>query len=439
MGKAPKPVRIAVLGLGTIGTGTVELLCAHRDAIEARLGRGLELVAAADRNKGRAEVLPEGVRFYTDAAELIAREQADVLVELIGGHEPARTLVLEAIQRGMHIVTANKALIAEHGEAILAAAEQAGRIVRFEAAVGGGIPILKALREGLAANRIEAIYGILNGTCNYILTRMDERGMSFAEALAEAQALGYAEADPSLDVGGVDAAHKLAILAAMAFDARLDFGGVCVEGIEAITPLDMEYARALGYRIKLLAVARPHDEAIEMRVHPALVRSDHPLADVRDSYNAVMVVGDFVERTMFYGRGAGAHPTASAVLADVMEIAQFFDHPEAAPPAMGLPAQARRTRPALPAEDVVSEYYLRIMVEDRPGVIAAITSILGDHRISLEALLQRERHVGGVVPIVMLTHATREGNLRTAVERIAHLDAVEGRPLVLRKLGNEEG
>ena len=425
------PLRVAILGLGTIGTGVARLLLEHEELLAARAGRPVKLVAAADRDLSRDRGLDlSGVRLFDDAERLLAEAEADVVVELVGGYEPARSFVLAAIERGRHVVTANKALIAKHGEEILTAAAKRGVAVLFEAAVGGGIPILKALREGLAANRIESVLGILNGTCNFILTRMEETGEDFEDALREAQARGYAEADPSFDVEGVDAAHKLAILAAMAFGARLDFAGVHTEGITRIAPLDMEHARELGYRIKLLAVARPHDEAIEMRVHPALVPLASPLAEVRDSYNAVMVTGDYVERTMFYGRGAGERPTASAVVADILDIARAGGRMPAPP--MGIVEERRRAIPALPMADVETEYYIRLMVRDRPGVIAAVTGILGDHRISLEALVQKERHATRAVPVVMLTHTTREGNLQAAAARIAHLPDVVEAPLVLR-------
>jgi len=426
---ASSALRVGILGLGTVGTGVARILTTHRELLAARAGRPIVLAAAADRDLARDRGLDlSGVQLFDDARALIEEADVDVIVELIGGKELARSLVLEAIARKRHLVTANKALIAEHGEEVFAAARKHGVQVLFEAAVAGGIPILKALREGLAANEILAIYGILNGTCNYILSRMEQEGLNFSTALAEAQRLGYAEADPSLDVGGVDAAHKLAILAAMAFGARIDFSGVFVEGIEQIAPIDIEYARELGYRIRLLAIARPHREGIEMRVHPALVPAGEPMAEVRDSYNAVLIVGDFVERTMFYGRGAGERPTASAVVADLIDLARGI----AAAPTMSYVEKMRRPRPAVPIVDVECEYYLRLMVQDRPGAIAAITSILGDHRISLEALLQRERHATRAVPVVMLTHATREGNLQAAVARIAALDAVAEPPVVLR-------
>ncbi len=425
------PLRVAILGLGTIGTGVARLLLEHKELLAARAGRPVKLVAAADRDLSRDRGLDlSGVQLFDDAEKLLREAEADVVVELIGGYEPARSLVLAAIAQGRHVVTANKALIAKHGEEILAVAAKKGVAVLFEAAVGGGIPILKALREGLAANRITSVIGILNGTCNFILTRMEETGEDFASALREAQARGYAEADPSLDVDGVDAAHKLAILAAMAFGARLNFAGVHTEGIARVTPIDMEHARELGYRIKLLAVARPHKQAIEMRVHPALVPLSSPLAEVRDSYNAVMVVGDFVEKTMFYGRGAGERPTASAVVADILDIART-NGAGLAPP-MGFVESERRAIPDLPMADVETEYYIRLMVRDKPGVIAAVTGILGDHRISLEALVQKERHATRAVPVVMLTHTTREGNLQAAVARIAHLPDVVEEPLILR-------
>ncbi len=428
------------MGLGTIGTGVARILLSQQELIARRLGRPVRLVAAADRDLDRDRGLDlSGVRLSTDASEVATAEDVDIVVELIGGYEPARSFVVQALETGKHVVTANKALIAKHGEELFPLAAERGRAIGFEAAVGGGIPCLKALREGLAANRIVSVYGILNGTCNYILTKMEREGADYADALAEAQALGYAEADPTFDVEGVDTAHKLSILAAMAFGTRIRFDEVHTEGITRLTAADIEAAAEMGYRIKLLGIAKPHGkgdvpEAVEMRVHPTLVPADSQLAQVSDSYNAVQVSGDFVEHTMFFGRGAGERPTASAVVADIMDIARV--HPDGvkhlAPP-MGFAERARCEVPTLPMADVRCEYYLRLRVKDRPGVIASVSAILADHRISLEALIQKERHATESVPVVMMTHETTEGNLQAAVSRITRLDTVEDDVLILRK------
>ncbi len=432
-------IRVGILGLGTIGTGVARMLIEQRDLMRRRSGCDVRLVAAADRDLARDRGLDlSGVRLSDDAMAVVEAEDVDLVVELIGGYEPARAFVARALEQDKHVVTANKALIARHGEELFPLAAAHGAAIGFEAAVGGGIPCLKALREGLAGNAVTSIHGILNGTCNYILTRMENEGAAFDDVLRDAQRLGYAEADPTFDIEGIDTAHKLAILAAMAFGARIRFDEVHTEGIGRITPEDIAQARELGYRIKLLGIARPHGENgvehVEMRVHPTLVPLASQIAQVSDSYNAVMVSGDFVEHTMYFGRGAGERPTASAVVADIMDIARA--HPDAIAhlsPPMAFIESERRDVPTLPMADVMCEYYLRLMVRDRPGVIASVTSILADHRISLEALVQKERHETASVPVVMLTHETAEGNMRAALERITALDAVEGEALILRK------
>ena len=433
-------LRVGLLGLGTIGTGVAQLLLTHRDLLAQRLGKAVRLVRICDLDITRDRGVDlSTVELTTDAARITEAHDIDLVIELMGGLEPARSFVRTALEHGKHVVTANKALIAKHGEELFPLAAANGLQIGFEAAVGGGIPCMKALREGLAANAIQSIYGILNGTCNYILTKMETEGADFAEVLTRAQDLGYAEADPTFDVEGIDTAHKLSILAAMAFGSKIKFDDIYTEGIARITPADIASARELGYRIKLLGIAKPHGEGaaerIEMRVHPTLVPLDSQLAQVSDSYNAVQITGDFVGQTMFFGRGAGERPTASAVVADIVDIASGF--PEGvqhlAPP-MGFVQEARRDIPTLPMADVVSEYYLRLMVKDQPGVIAAVTSILADHRISLEAVLQRERHATREVPVIMLTHGTTEGNMQAAIARILALDTVDDRHvLLLRK------
>ncbi len=432
-------MRVGLLGLGTIGTGVARILIEQQELIARRLGRKIVLVAAADRDLQRERDLDlSGVRLTDDAAGIVKADDIDLVVELIGGYEPARSFVVGALENGKHVVTANKALIAKHGEELFPMAADKGLQIGFEAAVGGGIPCMKALREGLAANAIESVYGILNGTCNFILTKMENEGSDYADVLREAQQLGYAEADPTFDVEGVDTAHKLSILAAMAFGSKIRFDEVHTEGISRIGAADIESAREMGYRIKLLGIAKPHfdgdDEYVEMRVHPTLVPLDSQMAQVSDSYNAVQISGDFVEHTMYFGRGAGERPTASAVVADIMDIASGFPDGIAhlAPP-MGFVESSRREVPTLPMADVVCEYYIRLMVRDKPGVIAAVTSILADHRISLEALIQKERHASQSVPIIMLTHETTEGNLQAAISRITGLETVDKDVLILRK------
>ena len=436
-----RELRVGLIGLGTVGTGVARILIEQQALIARRLGKPVRLVAVCDRDLDRDRGLDlTGVRQGSDALALVASPDIDVVVELIGGYEPARSFVRAALEHGKHVVTANKALIAKHGEELFPLAAEKGLQIGFEAAVGGGIPCMKALREGLAANAILSIYGILNGTCNYILTRMENEGLSFEAVLKDAQRLGYAEADPTFDVEGIDTAHKLSILAAMAFGSTIKFDEVHTEGISRIAQADIASAHELGYRIKLLGIAQPHvggnGESVEMRVHPTLVPLDSQLAQVSDAFNAVQISGDFVGQTMFYGRGAGERPTASAVVADLMDIASGF--PEGirhlAPP-MGFVQSERRDFPTLPMADVTSEYYLRLMVKDRPGVIAAVTTILADHRISLEAVMQKERHATQLVPIVMLTHETSEGNMQAALSRIGVLEAVdEQQVLLLRKV-----
>ncbi|MDX8389038.1 MAG: homoserine dehydrogenase [Mariprofundaceae bacterium] len=432
-------IRVGLLGLGTIGLGVARILIEQQELMSRRLGKTLRLVAAADRSLDRDFGLDlSAVRLTDDANEVVTADDVDLVIELIGGYEPARTFVATAIEHGKHVVTANKALVAKHGEDLFPLAAEKGVAIGFEAAVGGGIPCLKALREGLAANAIESVYGILNGTCNFILTKMENEGADYADVLHEAQKLGYAEADPTFDVEGVDTAHKLSILASMAFGSRIRFDEVFTEGISKISAADIEAVAELGYRIKLLGIAKPHGDQVEMHVHPTLVPLTAQIAQVSDSYNAVMVSGDFVEHTVYIGRGAGERPTASAVVADVMDIARICtaegaDAVEYLAPPMGFVESERRALATLPMADVRCEYYLRLMVQDEPGVIASITTLLADHRISLEAVSQKERHATQAVPVILLTHETTEGNLQAAVSRITALAAVEGEALILRK------
>jgi homoserine dehydrogenase len=424
-----RPLAIAVAGLGTVGAGVVKLLRANADIIAARAGRPIAItaVSARDRNRDRGISL-SGLRWYEDPVALAADPQVDVVVECIGGSEgPARALVQAAIAAGKHVVTANKALLAVHGAALAQASEARGVALAFEAAVVGGIPAIKALREGLAANRIQRVAGILNGTCNYILTVMREQKREFAEVLAEAQKLGYAEADPSFDIDGIDAAHKLAILAALAFGRPVDFSAVHVEGIREVSALDIALAEELGYRIKLLGIARREEGGISTRVHPCMVPISAPIARVDGVFNAVVAEGDFVGRVMMEGRGAGEGPTASAVVADVIDIARGRFTP-----VWGAEAAALNPEPSFPMDRHTGAYYLRLMVVDRPGVIADVTGVLRDNAISLESMLQRGRAPGEAVPVVLTTHETSEASVRAALKRIAELNTVMEKPALIR-------
>ncbi len=424
-----KPLKIAVAGLGTVGAGTIQLLREQMAVLEARAGRAFAVtaVSARDRNRDRG-VSFDGMHWYDDAVAMADGADVDVVVELIGGSDGVAKAVCEtAIARGRHVVTANKALLAHHGAELARAAEAQGVTLAFEAAVAGGIPIIKALREGLAANRIRQVVGILNGTCNYILTQMRETGREFAEVLAEAQGLGYAEADPSFDVDGIDAAHKLSILASLAFNSPVDFGAVHVEGIRQVSALDIDYARELGYRIKLLGIARMTEAGLEQRVHPCMVPLASPIATVDGVFNAVIVEGDYVGRSVYEGRGAGAGPTASAVVADLLDIAAGRRVPT-----FGVPADKLMRVPTSTMDRHRGAYYLRLMVLDRPGVFADIAAALRDEEVSMEAVLQRGRAPGGTVPVVMTVHDTEEARMMRAVRRMNDLDAVVEPVCVIR-------
>ncbi|HUZ63956.1 MAG TPA: homoserine dehydrogenase [Acetobacteraceae bacterium] len=424
-----RPVSVAVAGLGTVGAGVLTLLRDNADVVNARAGRPIAVTAVSARDRGRDRGVPiGGLRWFDDPVALAADPAVDVVVELIGGADgPARALVQAAIAAGKPVVTANKALLAVHGAELATAAEAAGVPLAFEAAVAGGIPVIKALREGLAGNRIGRVSGILNGTCNYILTVMRERGREFSDVLAEAQRLGYAEADPSFDIDGIDAAHKLAILAALAFGRPVAFDAVHVEGIRAISALDIAFAAELGYRIKLLGIARCHAEGIETRVHPAMVPTAAPIARVDGVFNAVVAEGDFVGRIMLEGRGAGAGPTASAVVADLIDIARGRFTP-----VWGAGSGALSNAPSVPMSAHVGAYYLRLMVVDRPGVIADVTAALRDAGVSLESMLQRGRSPGEAVPVVLVTHETRESAMHAALARIEALETVLEKPALIR-------
>jgi homoserine dehydrogenase len=420
-------LRVGVAGLGTVGAGVVRMLAANADVIAARAGRDITVtaVSARDRQKDRGVSLA-GLRWRDDPAAMLA--DVDVVVELIGGAGgPAKALVEAAIAAGKPVVTANKALLAVHGAALAAAAERAGVALGFEAAVAGGIPVIKALREGLAGNRMSRVAGILNGTCNYILTVMREEKRDFADVLADAQALGYAEADPSFDIDGVDAAHKLAILAALAFGRPVDFGAVHIEGIRRVSALDISFAEELGYRIKLLGIARETAGGVEVRVHPAMVPVKSFLASVDGVFNAVLAEGDFVGTILLQGRGAGAGPTASAVVADLIDIARG-----AYIPVFGARVAALADSPTVPVQKHVGAYFLRLMVVDQPGVMADVTAILRDCNVSLESMLQHGRAPGEAVPIVLVTHETNEAAMNQAIARIGRLGAVVETPALIR-------
>ncbi|MBI3452109.1 MAG: homoserine dehydrogenase [Rhodospirillales bacterium] len=419
--RTAQPLKIAIAGLGTIGAGVLKLLAANGERIARRCGRALVVTAVSARTRGRDRGIGLGsAAWHDDPAAMAAAADAEVVVELIGGADGVAKQVCEAaIAAGRHVVTANKALLAKHGTTLAKEAEARGVSLAYEASVAGGIPVIKAIREGLAANRITRVYGILNGTCNYILTAMRKTGKPFAEVLAEAQKLGYAEADPSFDVDGIDAAHKLAILAGVAFGTEIDFAGIHIEGIRNVAATDIEYARELGFRIKLLGLARMTEAGLEQRVHPCMVPVETPIAHVEDVYNAVVVEGDFVGNTVFEGRGAGAGPTASAVVADLMDLARGRRAMTFAVPATEL-ARA----PAAPMSRHRGAYYVRLMVVDRPGVIADVTAALRDEQVSLESMLQRGRRPDEMVPVVLTTHETEEAAMNRVLARISALAAV---------------
>jgi homoserine dehydrogenase len=425
-----KPLSVGIAGLGTVGVGVVNLLRANAELIAARAGRSIAVTAVSARDRKRERGISlSGLHWYDDPAALARDPKVDVVVELIGGSEgAAHDLVLASIQAGKPVVSANKALFAIHGAELARAAEKQGVSLAFEAAVAGGIPAIKALREGLSGNRISRVAGILNGTCNYILTTMREQGREFADVLAEAQKLGYAEADPSFDVDGVDAAHKLSILAALAFGGPVDFAAVHVEGIRGVSALDIAFANEFGYRIKLLCIATHTGNGVEARVHPCMVPAHSSLARVDGVYNAVVIEGDAVGRLMLEGRGAGAGPTASAVVADLIDIARGRVTPVWGTGAGTLGAGAA----SVPMTAHYGEYFLRLMVVDQPGVIADVTAALRDAGISLGSMLQRGRAPGEAVPVVIVTHDTSEAAMQAAVKKLAALDSVMEPPALIR-------
>jgi homoserine dehydrogenase len=425
-----KPIHVGLLGIGTVGGGTFAVLRRNQEEITRRAGRGIVIKMVADKDLGRARKLVGDAAVITDDAYKVVRNpEIDIVIELIGGTKIAMDLILAAIDSGKHVVTANKALLATHGNEIFLAAQKKGVMVAFEAAVAGGVPIIKALREGLTANRIEWIAGIINGTSNFILSEMREKGSSFKEVLAEAQRLGYAEADPTFDVEGVDAAHKLTIMAAIAYGIPMQFDKVYTEGISGLTKEDIRYAEELGYRIKLLGITRRTPAGIELRVHPTLIPSRRLIANVEGVMNAILVKGDAVGATLYYGAGAGAEPTASAVVADLVDVTRMHTaDPEHRVPHLAFQPDRMANTPILAMEEVETSYYLRLRVLDRPGVLADITRILADLSISIDAMVQKEPSEGQEqVDIIMLTHLTQEKNVNSAIKRIELLPVVSGK------------
>jgi homoserine dehydrogenase len=423
-------VKVGVIGFGTVGAGVVRLLLENAPVIERRLGFPLKLekVADLDISSDRGVKVPPSL-LTTDADEILESPDIGLVVELIGGLEPARTFTLRALEKGKGVVTANKALLAHHWREICGAAQQGKGQIGFEASVGGGIPVIRALREGLAANRIESVHGIINGTSNYILSRMSEEGLEFDAILRQAQEKGYAEADPTLDIGGGDAAHKLAVLASLAFDTCVPLEKIHTEGISQISLVDIEIARELGYAVKLLAVAKASGERVEARVHPTLVPESHLLADVGDVYNAIYLRGDAVGPTLFYGLGAGRMPTASAVVGDLIEMARGMRAGCAPSP---LVINLEEEREIVPMEEVECPCYIRFMSPDQPGILAAVSGILARHDISIASVIQRGRKAGSAVPIVMMTHSAKEASVRKALDEIGRKKIVTAPPVCIR-------
>ncbi|OGU20960.1 MAG: homoserine dehydrogenase [Hydrogenophilales bacterium RIFOXYD1_FULL_62_11] len=429
-----KPINVGLLGLGTVGGGTLTVLRRNAEEITRRAGREIRVVRAAVRDLEKAKLLAGDLPLTINPFDVVDDPEIDIVVELIGGLEPARELVMQAIANGKHVVTANKHLVAKYGNEIFAAAQAKGVMVAFEAAVAGGIPIIKALREGLTANRIEWLAGIINGTSNFILTEMRDKGAAFEDVLKQAQALGYAEADPTFDIEGIDAAHKLTILSAIAFGIPMQFDKAYTEGISKLTREDVQYAEELGYRIKLLGIARRAENGIELRVHPTLIPERRLIANVDGAMNAVLVKGDAVGPTLYYGAGAGAEPTASAVVADLVDVTRLHTaDPHHRVPHLAFQPDQLSDTPILPMDEVRTAYYLRLRAFDRPGVLADITRILADSNISIDAMVQKEPAEGEVqVNIILLTHITVEKNINAAIAKIEALDTVAGQVMRIR-------
>ncbi len=430
-----KPINVGLLGIGTVGGGTFTVLERNAEEISRRAGRAIAITVVADKDLKRAHEIVKGrAKVIDDAAAVVDDPAIDIVVELIGGTGISKQLILKAISNKKHVVTANKALLAQHGNEIFAAAQKQGVMVAFEAAVAGGVPIIKSLREGLAANRIEWIAGIINGTSNFILSEMREKGASFDDVLKQAQQLGYAEADPTFDIEGIDAAHKLTIMAAIGFGIPMQFSAAYTEGISKLTREDIQYAEDLGYRIKLLGVAKRKSNGIELRVHPTLIPTKRLIANVEGVMNAILVKGDAVGQTMFYGAGAGAEPTASAVVADLIDVARTMTaDPEHRVPHLAFQPDQLSDIAILPMGEVETAYYLRLRVEDKPGVLADITRILADLGISIDAMVQKEPREGEAqADIIMLTHRTVEKHVNTAITKIEALAVVTGKVTRIR-------
>jgi homoserine dehydrogenase len=427
-----KSIRLGILGLGTVGIGVVRILKTNAALIERRIGLPLDLkrIAVRDRSKTRDVVLPDGI-LTTDPFEVVRDPDIDIVVELIGGEDLARDLGRAAIAGGKHLVTATKALLAEHGTEIRHAASEAGVNLGFEASVAGGIPIIKTVREALAANRILSIYGIINGTANYILTTMREQERSFDDVLGEAQRAGYAEVDPTFDVGGIDAAHKLAILVNLAFGVAVKLSDIYTEGITEISPIDIDFGREFGYTLKLLASAKASDAGVEARVHPTMVPDSHPIAQVGGVYNAIEIVGDAVGDLMLYGKGAGGMPTASAVVSDIMDISREIGTTGRSRSPSLLPPDGGEGHIKL-IDSISSLYYLRFMVDDQPGVLSQISGILGRHDISIESVIQKRRETGSPVPLVVMTHTAIERHVQEALAEIDQLPSVSEKAVLIR-------
>jgi homoserine dehydrogenase len=437
-GQLKKKINVGMIGLGTVGSGAFRILRDNAELIRHRVGVPIEVVKVAVRDTARDRGLDISRSLLTaNPSHVVDDPYIDIVVELIGGYEPAKELLLRAIARGKHVVTANKALLAVHGSEIHAAADRAGVTIGFEGSVGGGIPVIKALKEALAANRILSIYGIINGTSNYILTKMTDEERAFEDVLQEAQRAGYAEADPTFDVGGIDTAHKLAILVNLAFGIPIELKNVFTEGITAISPLDIDFGKTLGFKVKLLAIAKLHHGKAEARVHPTMVPDEYPIAKVGGVYNAIQIVGDACQDIMLYGRGAGALPTGSAVVADIMDIArQILMEPSRKLP----PVSADHELPVpeiQPIDSISSIYYLRFMALDEPGVLSQISGILGRHRISIAQVIQRGRKQGGSVPLVIMTHTALERDIQKAMIEIKALSCVTEEPVLIRVEGEE--
>jgi len=429
-----KTIHVGLLGFGTVGSGVVKLLLQNRDVLDARTGAVIRLKAVADidieRDRG---IAVDPALLTTDAWAVVDDPDIDIVVEMIGGETIARELILRALTNGKPVVTANKALLAKHGNAVFAQAAQKGVDLAYEASIGGCMPIVKTMRESLVGNRIQAMSGILNGTCNYILSKISDEGIRFEAALAQAQAGGYAEADPTLDVEGLDAAHKLAILTALGYGGKINFDDIYIEGISKITPLDIAFAEQFGYRIKLLAISKYRDGAVEARVHPTMIPFDNLLSNVNGTLNAITVSGDAVGDILLYGHGAGMMPTASAVVSDVVDIARnLVSHTSGRVPLLSYQMDHVQPLPIRPLDEIVTHYYFRFAALDRPGVLSAISGILGKHDISLRSVHQKGRKTEGAVPVVMFTHLARESHVRSAMSEIAALDVVSADPMVIR-------